>query len=478
MKKLAIALSFACAGALAFADSAQWNSTAWITGIGSDASAIDSLDATGGTWSGITDDNATFDTTAKTLTIETESEVKFTVSADTTAKTAQKITVKGVFTPCSASDLALGSTLNTSNSQLGFAVVTGDSDSKYYAWVGTATATEEGSAIGDWVELATCSNVENETELTVALNYWGGTATATFAIKNGDTAVDLGDKTTQSLTSTAATTTAKVGEIACTGSGSLTALDGVTGIAVASIGDTVYGTVEDAIAAAGESDTVKIEATPDGSVTVAADKTVTIDENGQDAQIVNNGSVTIPLTTAQIADGSTNFTISVSGTKPTVTTTDTSKECVVGDIVDSKATVTVQTKADILTGIQFANKAVTKSETIAKFRKFLTDNKIAAYTKANTTSDAIKSALEATGDNTLALWQDYALGIEPSTTLSVKPAATDTDASNIMLALGTTVTPSGDYTIKYVCGEQTSTDASAIKVPATTGNHPVKIVFE
>ena len=111
MKKLAIALSFACAGALAFADSAQWNTTAWITGIGANATAVDALDATGGTWSGITSDNAAF--ADSTLTIETESEVKFTVSADTTAKTAQKITVKGVFTPCSASDLSLGSALNT-----------------------------------------------------------------------------------------------------------------------------------------------------------------------------------------------------------------------------------------------------------------------------------------------------------------------------------------------------------------------------
>ena len=429
MKKLAIALSFACAGALAFADSAQWNTTAWITGIGSGATAVDALDATGGTWSGITSDNAAF--ADSTLTIETESEVKFTVSADTTAKTAQKITVKCVFTPCSASDLSLGSALNTSNSQLGFAVVTGDDSSSYYAWVGTATATD-GSAINDWVELATCPNVENETELTVALNYWGGTATATFAIKNGGETVALKENVsaTQTLTSTAATSAAKVGEIACTGSGSLTALDGVTGIAVASVatGDTTnyYATVDEAIAAVKDNGgTIEVVATPEGKVT--SDETDTFDDT---------------------------------------------KECVVA----AGGTVTVQPKESIMKAITVGGKALTADT--AKLRTFLNTNCNSAYNGAQSTATALQTALETTGSNTLALWQDYALGIEPTTTLSVKPAATDTDSSNITLALGTTVTPSGDYTITYVCGEQTSTDASAIKVPATTGNHPVMIRFE
>ena len=256
----------------------------------------------------------------------------------------------------------------------------------------------------------------------------------------------------------------------------------MTGIAVASIasGDTTnyYGTVEDAIAAAGGTGTVKIETDPSGDVTIAAGTTVTIDENGKNATIDNKGSVTIPLTATQVASGSTSFEISVKGTKPTVTTTDTSKECVVGDIVDNKATVTVQTKADILTGVQFAGKAVTKSETIAKFRTFLTDNKIEAYTKANTSSDAIKTALETTGGNKLALWQDYALGIKPSDSIAVTQVAKDEDASNITLSLATTPVPTGDFTITYVCGDQTVENITAIKVPMTTGHYPITITFK
>ena len=483
MKKLVTALACACVGTLAFADNAQWNSS-WIKGIGDGATVTD-LKPTGGTWSGITSDNATIDEGALTLDLDTDAEAKFTVAAASaaTAKTAQKLTIKGVFTPCAASDLLTGTKMNETKAQVGFAVVTDDTSSKYYAWVGetTKSSAESGSAISDWVELGTCSSTDAATELTVTMNYWAGSASATFAIKNGETTVDLGTAATQKLTSTAATSY-KVAEIACTGSGSLTALDGVTGIAVASIasGDTTnyYGTVEDAIAAAGGTGTVKIETDPSGDVTIAAGTTVTIDENGKNATIDNKGSVTIPLTETQVASGSTSFEISVKGTKPTVTTTDTSKECVVGDIVDNKATVTVQTKADILTGVQFAGKAVTKSETIAKFRTFLTDNKIEAYTKANRSSTDIKTALETTGDNKLALWQDYALGIKPSDSIAVTQVAKDEDASNITLSLATTPVPTGDYTITYVCGDQTSTDASAIKVPMTTGHYPITITFK
>ena len=488
MKKLAIALSFACAGALAFADSAQWNSSAWITGIGANASAVGSLDATGGTWT-IGTDEAAFDASSKTLTIETESEVKFTVATASaaTAKTAQKLTIKGVFTPCAASDLLTGTKMNETKAQVGFAVVTQDSDSSYYAWVGetTKSSAENGSAIDDWVKLGTCSSTDAATELTVTMNYWAGSASATFAIKNGETTLDLGTAATQSLTSTAATNY-KVGEIACTGSGSLTALDGVTGVAVASIasGDTTnyYGTVDAAITAAstitGTKATVKIEADPSGDVDIASGTSVVIDENGKNATINNQGTVEIPLTETQVASGSTSFEISVKGAKPTVTTTDTSKECVVGDITDGKATVTVQTKADILTAVQFAGKAVTKSDTIAKLRTFLTDNKIEAYTKANTSTADIKTALETTGANTLALWQDYALGIKPSDSIAVKPVAKDENTSKITLALATAPAPTGDYTIEYKCGDTTVESLTSIEVPMTTGHYPITITFK
>jgi hypothetical protein len=487
MKKLVSALAIACAGTLAFADNAQWNSS-WIKGIG-DGATVKDLKPTGGTWSGITSDNATVEDGTLTLDLDTDAEAKFTVATASaaTAKTAQKLTIKGVFTPCAASDLLTGTKMNETKAQVGFAVVTEDTTSSYYAWVGetTKSSAENGSAIDDWVKLGTCSSTDVATELTVTMNYWAGSASATFAIKNGTTALDLGTAATQSLTSTAATNY-KVGEIACTGSGSLTALDGVTGIAVASIasGDTTnyYGTVDAAITAAstitGTKATVKIEADPSGDVDIASGTTVTIDENGKNATINNLGTVEIPLTETQVASGSTSFEISVKGTKPTVTTTDTSKECVVGDITDGKATVTVQTKADILTAVQFAGKAVTKSDTIAKLRTFLTDNKIEAYTKANTSTADIKTALETTGANTLALWQDYALGIKPSDSIAVKPVAKDENTSKITLALATTPVPTGDYTIEYKCGDTTVESLTSIEVPMTTGHYPITITFK
>ena len=495
MKKLAIALSFACAGVLAFADSAQWNTTAWITGISPEATTLDEVKskAVGGTWSIELGDEVTFENNA--LTIDAADEVQFKVNADsaTTAKTAQKITVKGVFTPCAASELALGSELNTSNSQLGFAVVSGTGDDSattytYYAWVGTATATDAATAINDWVALGSCADAEATTELTVTMNYWAGSASATFAIKNGSSTVDLGDKATQTLTSTAATTAAKVGEIACTGSGSLSAVDGVTGIAVASVGDTVYATAKDAIDAAekGDNKTVKLLKEISGDA-VTVPSTVTLAEDGEnESSIVNNGTVQIDLTTDQVAAGSTNFTRSISNSGAVkVVTTDKSKECV-AKVNTGAGTVdiVVQTSEDVLGQVKFEDTALTNK--IDALRTFLDTNCKNAYVAAYlgddgaaTAAAAIKTALEADGANGLTKWQSYALGIGTDQALAIKYAAATADGEVAYAPTdgSSKITSSGDFDITYVCNKVESKSPDAIKIPDATGVYPVKMVF-
>ena len=437
MKKTLLALSVACASAFAFGDSAQWTES-WIKGIGANASAIDSLDTTGGSWSDGLSSAATFASGA--LTIETDEEIAFTVSSDAaaTAKTAQKITVKGVFAPCSASDLSTGAEMNTKGAQIGFAVVSGTDANNatiytYYAWVGK---TGGSTAIDDWVSLGTCADSEKETDLTVELSYWGGTPKATFSIKNDGTAVTIADAT-KTLTSTAAageTATLKVGSVACTGSGTLTALDGVAGVAVATVGDTPYATVDDAIAA--------------------------VKENG--------GTVEVVVAPSGDVDGGKEGTV------------DTTKECVVA----KEGTITVQTKTSILEAITFNGVALKAN--VSALRTFLSENCSSVYTGADSTTAKLQAALEKTPEdaaNKLALWQDYALGIKPSTKLEMG-YTTDSATDGVTVKLATTVNPSGDYKITYKCvqvdGNATPTvseKASEIKLPLTTGRYKVSVVF-
>ena len=63
-------------------------------------------------------------------------------------------------------------------------------------------------------------------------------------------------------------------------------------------------------------------------------------------------------------------------------------------------------------------------------------------------------------------------------------ATTDSATDGVTLALATTVAPSGDYTITYKCtqvggnaADVVSSDASAIKLPLTTGRYKVNVVF-
>ena len=442
MKKTLLALSVACASAFAFGDSAQWTSS-WIKGIGANATAIDSLDTTGGSWSDGLSSVATF--ANKTLTIETDEEIAFTVSSDAaaTAKTAQKITVKGVFAPCSASDLATGAEMNTKGAQIGFAVVSGTGENSttiytYYAWVGKTdgSTAANGTAIDDWVSLGTCANSEKETDLTVELSYWGGTPKATFSIKNNGTAVTIADAT-KTLTSTAAAgekATLKVGSVACTGSGTLTALDGVTGVAVATVDDVPYATVDDAIAAAKTNGgTVEVVVAPSGNVDEGKEGTV-----------------------------------------------DATKECV----VTKEGGITVQTKTSILEAITFNDVALKAN--VSALRTFLSENCNSVYTGTDSTTAKLQTALENTPEgaaNKLALWQDYALGIKPSTKLEMG-YATDLATDGVTVKLATTVAPSGDYKITYKCVQVdgnaaavVSSDAGAIKLPLTTGRYKVNVVF-
>ena len=117
-------------------------------------------------------------------------------------------------------------------------------------------------------------------------------------------------------------------------------------------------------------------------------------------------------------------------------------------------------------------------------RKFLEKNGVEAYTaKKDATAKDISDALAATPQdaNGLALWQDYAMGIDKTDSVApvTKPAG-DTDPDNITLAIPA-VDPakySKDYDITYkVENGAAESNPQSIKVPLTTGTYSIKAIF-
>lgn len=449
MKKTLIALSFVCAGALAFADNPQYNS-GWFSSIGTGATSIEALGASNGTWSGLTADNASVADGALVLDLdETDAgvaeEATFAIaSAADESGTAQTLSVTGIFNPISAGDLLSGAKMNEKSAQVGFAVVGAESEGEmtytYYAWVG---ATGGATAAADWVELSELGAVadpEASTALTIELNYWDANAmTATFKV---------GDKSATKTLTSAAAQNKKIASVSCTGSGTLSALNGAYQYAVAEADSKRYPTVEAAVAS-GASE-VKLLKAANGAVTVSG-CCVTIDPNG-------NASPTVTVDEAA----------------------DNSKEAKPDD---ATGLVTVQTKKTILEGVKVgtAEKGLMSNE--AGFRTFLNKHCKAAYTKVNTRADDIKTVLETQNKTSgRTLWQSYALGVEPDAVLKLTQAESDTDPKKITLKFPGT--PSGDFTIKYTVAtvngttSETSTEAGVVKVPLATGRYKVTVSFE
>ena len=463
MKKTLIALSFVCAGALAFADNPQYNDN-WFSGI-NNATAIGALGAQNGAWNLTADSNASVEDGALELDLDADEEATFTVSdtAKGEAKDAfpvQRIVVSGVFTPIAAADLLTGKEMAKKNAKVGFAIVNvgGEADSyAYYAWVGggSAAETESASAIDDWFSLGTASDATTAKTIVIGLDYSKADAvTATFAV--GEEA-----ETTRELTGEARDKALAgdkvIASVSCTGSGTLSALQGKYQYAVAEVDDVKYATVDAAVKAAEES--------TDGTVTVVRNL-----KEGDTVAAANG--VTIKAGTG------------VTLSKDKVTSSDTSKE-----VVEENGVVTVRTTKTILDAVTVGS--VAKSLTagsqeadakVTKFRDFLNTHCGKAYRQANTTADAIKEALDEKKSGR-TLWQSYALGVEPDAALKLAQVAKDDDPDGITLALPN-VASSGDFTIKYTvtdgteAGTKTVTDATAVKVPLKKGHYAVKISFE
>ena len=287
-----------------------------------------------------------------------------------------------------------------------------------------------------------------------------------------------------------ATTANNIAGVSISGSGTIKTIDASVMLGVASVGDVKYGTLGDAVTAAGTAaKTINVLRETSENVELSSGSNITISDPNKLAK----GTITVPSgttvkvdTTVAQLDPATNGVYSIplktsGGTVVVNLPTEVAqyKEVATSNVTASAINVTLQTKSSIVLGTKpDGSKVLNANET--KLRKFLNTYANAAYAAANATSETLATALQADGANGLKLYQSYALGVTPGTPVRPVPVAKDTAEGAITLTIPalTTSEKSGDYNITYKAGSNTATnDAGAIAVPLTTGSHAVKILF-
>ena len=496
MKKSLIFASIACAGAFALhAD--NWTYQDWFTGIGTGATATNDMKATNGTWSfaGVTSGTVSYES-GLVFDLEEDESVAFNVTSatapDTNTKTA--VEVKGIFTPVSTNDLPEKAKMNERGAQIGFVVgTTSEPSTNYYAWVG-----------GDnWIVLTSPSAVdpsangpETETDLLVTFDYTDAVAAkASFAIltpsAGGIATNDLNGGAWVTLTSDAADNRCVAG-VSCYGSGKLVAANGDVGLGIAEVEGVKYGSLAGAVTAASSASVKTIDvlrATNEdveladgitiedanglatGTMTVPSGSTVTVETKTEDYAGGTSGPYSIPLKTS----GAGNVNVTLTGDIANY------KEIASAEPSASGITVTLQTKTSVLEAMRPDAANGSKGLAVTDgLRTFLNNHCNTAYTQAASTTSAIENALKAEGSNGLKVWQDYVLGITPSTELKpVNAPAGDSESGYIKLAIPelASAVGSGDYSVSYTAGGESSDDPSDIKVPLATGTNTVKVVL-
>ena len=494
MKKPLVFVAAACACALAL--HADFTYTDVFKAIGTSASGTNNLNSTNGSWSSFAGDvgEITWEDGSLVFDLEDNKSIVFSV-ADGVApdtNTVVKVEVKGVFSPVNTNDFPTGTEMDSTRSaQLGFAVGinTAANTTNYYAWAG-----------GDsWVLLSHPAGAEpdvtDETDLIATFNYMtNGSHSVQFDIVRDSTAYPLKGGAALPLTSTAGRAAGNVAGISCYGSGKLKSADGSVGLGCANVGGVKYGSLSNAVAAAGTSAaTVTVVRATSENATIPSGSNITISDPNELAK----GTITIPdgttvkvdTTAAQLSPATNGvYTIPLKTSGGTVVVelpADVAqyKEVATSNVTGSAIEVAIQTKSSIvLDTAPDGTKALSKNET--KLREFLNTYANAEYVASNATSATLATALQASGGNGLPLYQSYALGIAP--TDSVKPVAVPKDdaADGITLYIPALVgaDPSGDYNITYKVGNATPTATPDVTIPlpaAGAGSSTdVKILFD
>lgn len=491
MKKPLIALSIVCASALALADTAQ-SYDSWFKGIVSGASISD-MKAENGTWAFPTTDGAAkIESGALVLNLDKDDEgnaeeATFTIDDSSGIGATQVLTVTGVFAPVAKDDLLRGAVMTTKGAQVGFAVVTEDSGNSFYAWVG-ATGGDDASA--NWQKLFTAeadaanaaalaTDADGEKTLTITISYNPSEVTATFAVAGTvtTTAEDATESTSAvTVTSeaigltggakTVAETKKAIASVSCTGSGTLSALNGSGNYAVAEADGWKFDTASDAIAAAqatGGSGEITLLRPVEGTVEVSGGLRVwQKNDEALKASVKENFSHKAEDSYPKSA------TVSAEGYHEWQVNKDVLEEVVIG-------TKKIGMGAS---GIIFQD----------GFRTFLEKNCGDAYRSSSVTKDTIATALANSGTNGYPLWQSYVLGVGANEKVALNSVETDGEPNDISLKLASTI-PNSPFGITYTVtntkdGASDSTTGNidrsnpVVKIPLATGKYSVSFTIE
>ena len=368
--------------------------------------------------------------------------------------------------------------------QTAFAVST----NAYNAWNGSA-----------WVALDEVPDGIDDsqtTNLVVEIKYQGDVSAHKRVVRFSIGGTALQVRTNGSEWVELATTANNLTGLSVSGSGTFAKADASVMLGIAEYDGVKYGTLAAAVTAASTDLTKTIEVLRETAESVTLPDGAKIADNGNVKGVVTvpaDASVEVQPEVAEFTpetpgvatgtSGAYTIPVNVSGGTVNVKLPDSmSNKEVVGTPEHTGSTVsfTIQTASSVLAGANPTGLTAAPTNNIANLRDYLAAHTNAAYIAADASSETIKSALEATRENGLKLYQSYALGIPPTTPVKPVTVASDSDASNITLSIPglAEATPSGDYTITYKVGDTVqAVGASSIKIPLATGNTRVKIVL-
>ena len=383
--------------------------------------------------------------------------------------------------------------------QSAFAVCT----NSYNAWNGS-----------EWVALDEVPEGVDDTQttnLTVELCYLGTNATlrprtARFSVGG----VALHVRTNGSEWVELATTADNFAGLGVSGSGTFAKADASVLLGVAEYKGVKYGSLSNAVVVA-ESD----EDLNKPAINVVRKTDESVEINGGNITIADNGNVkgeitvdpSVPVNVNPKADEFEDaegqkvavtagefeipINISIKGDQPmtnlTVVLPMSNKE-IVGTPVKgdgNKIKVTIQTATSVLEG---AHPDGVKGLVVnSKLRDYLNAHARETYVDANVSSTSIENALKeerkGANENGLPLYQSYALGITPTTSVKPVTVASDGAADGVSLTIPALEgnEPSGDYTIRYKVGDGEPVSTPTLKIPLPAkgagSSIAVKILF-
>ena len=521
MKKTLVVASIAGACALAFNAYADAETPprylGWFQGVGAategEVDESSDLAPSGGSWTLGTGTKSYAAEMGFSYDLNAGQTVTFNASQEAApaTDTVTRVELVSYFSPVICSESLDIAAPDGASTQVGFvsAAITnasGEATMKYCAWTGNGWFALDGAAPNADEDVLTTLNAE--------FDYRDAAPIVSFTIVSNDVTYPLTTGTVETVSkfgiASSSASVKKVNGLVCSGSGNVKSLTGEIAEAIAEMDGKKYISLHeavDAISSATDKNITMLAATPEnveltdgaaitnasgyvtGEITAGAGANVTIELSANDINNGANGEYEVPVKTAT-AGGTVTIALPFDN-KEIARDENGVQLATLGNTIK----VTVQTATSVLQAVKpdSANADTALKNIDGKtnnvLRVFLEKYAKTAYEATDANASDIAEALNNSGVNGLKLWQDYVLGIEPTTDIKpVTAVAGDSDGSNISLEIPALAVDNttGDYTVSYkVYKDDSETpldveqSAGAIKIPTSggTATYTVKAVL-